>query len=221
MARGFLDLPAELRIHIYELIFKPEATFQVRKYLSNRMVRTMTRAGKNAGLDAWDGYWKPGVANGVSAFMATCHQIYSECYTVLYANTTFHCARISDFSEFLRSLGSKHRGLVATIEIASHNYEVLPKLKDLTGLKTLVVSVGYPAVWPPGFYGYQRANNWRWVRRPQTIEALKRFAETHRSLERIKFVERDWPDCYEYHAAANIEQVVSEIDEHIRDLRSS
>ena len=76
------------------------------------MVRTMTRAGKNAGLKASDGYWKLTVANGVSAFMATCPQIYSECYPVLYANTTFHCAKISDFSEFLRSLGSKYRGLV-------------------------------------------------------------------------------------------------------------
>ncbi|KAA6411611.1 MAG: hypothetical protein FRX48_04892 [Lasallia pustulata] len=154
--------------------------------------------------------------------MATCQQVYSELCATLYAKVTFLCERISDFSEFARTLGSTHSHLIEKLEITLHNYYILAKLPVLTGLKTLVVS---PPEWAldsvaRAWNNIRPRPDWRWIRKSETIKALKHFADAQTSLERITFVERGWPGCTA-DAATEVKEALSEIDEHIRCLRSS
>lgn len=219
MSTGFLNLPAELRIQIYELIFKPTELVDVRKYLNSRRIRTVTSARKKGGNEK---SWTDGKPTGAPAFMATCRQVYSETCAVSYAGSTFLCERMSDFLEFMRTLGSTHTGLIETVQIASHNYHMLPRLKALTGLKTLVVSVKYqpisPPDWGPGVS--TGGKTLRWTRRTQALEALTKFAEAQESLVRFEVTGPDMLHRSRSLAAVEIEAAGVEIDEFTRSLRS-
>lgn len=215
----FLDLPAELRIQIYEHVFQATEAGQVRKYLNNRTDRILTQAGKKGG----DGkVWTNLKHTGATALMATSQQVFWETSQMLYANTTFLCERMSDFSQFTRVLGSTNTGLIKTVRIDSHHYHLLPGLKALTGLKTLVVSVEHQPVGRPDLVPSVRTRRslLRWTRRTHALKALTKFAEVRGCKVRFDFAAPDKLYQSEWLAAGEIEAAAVELDEYVRGLRA-
>lgn len=214
----FLDLPAELRMHIYETLFKAKEPVEVRKYLNNRTLRTLTSTGKKAKPDA---NVKNVESTNVLALMATCHQINAEIGAMMYAGLTFQCERMSDFSEFTRTLGTTRTRSIRILRIRSYNYHLLGKLTVLTGLKKLVVLVGYQKDYtPPGWIRgeYTGKRTWHWSRKTRTIEALKKFAGAQECLVRFEFTGPDEMHCSRSLTAGEIEAAALEMDEYVRGL---
>ncbi|KAI4135129.1 MAG: hypothetical protein LQ347_000947 [Umbilicaria vellea] len=218
MSIGFLDLPAEIRILIYELIFTRTEPVEVRPYLNRRRIRSVTSAGKKDGNEKSG---TDGKATGAPAFMATCRQVYSETCAVACPSMTFLCERISDFLEFTRSLGSRRTRLIETVQIASHNCYMLPGLQALTGLKTLVVAVKYQLRSPQVWTGAStQAKNLHWTRRTQVLEAVTKFAAVQGCLVRFEVTVPGTLHCSRSFAADEVEAAGVEIDEYTRGLRT-
>lgn len=151
-----LKLPAELRIDIYELLFRyPDSGFHISSIPRRGLFREPNQVAVRLceridGQAAHRFHWQTaqaakadvrvGPMNNLLALLSTCKQIYAEAMPYFYRTNTFHFDRCFALHEFLPSMPAErmqHLRVLKLTGLASEVESFRPGMKALEGVQAL------------------------------------------------------------------------------------